>query len=179
MAGTQRQAGRIVITLETLAKEPWQFDLLDTLRWFERTYSERPRIGSSTTRAEEIVFLGQEPYLEFPASNVAAFDKDWGGRGKIASRFLGLLGLQGALPLEIAQEAKHYADSGDDALVQFLDLFNRRRKKHIDRRVLFNVTAKRLRGAVHDVDGRPILPFKHRDDFLECRLQAMAGSDRQ
>ena len=111
---------------DELAEQPWNYDLLDVLRRFERENAGKPRIGRSATRDEEIVFLGQDAYVEFPDSNIARFSKSGDGRGKLYSRFLGLLGPQGALPLQTTIEARQYVEGGDEALPQFLDLINHR-----------------------------------------------------
>ena len=115
-----------MIDLDALEREPWNFDFLNTLRWFEREYSNKPRIGDSAALDEDFLFLGQDPYVEFPASNVVKFERnEWGGL-RLTSRFLGLLGPQGALPLQTTLEAKYFLDSGDPAFPRFLDIFNHR-----------------------------------------------------
>lgn len=118
--------GDAVIDLEELERTPWKFDFFDVLRWYERENSGKPRIGDSAARDEEFVFLGQDPYVEFPASNVVGFLRDEKGRQVLYSRFLGMLGPQGALPLQTTLEAKYFLDAGDPALPRFLDLFNHR-----------------------------------------------------
>lgn len=112
--------------LEDLEREPYRFDFFEVLRRFERSSPERPKIGDSGAHDEEIVLLGQDPYVEFPASNVAAFGRDTKGRFRLASRFLGFLGPQGALPFHTTIEAKRWNDSHDDSFVRFLDIFHHR-----------------------------------------------------
>ncbi|MEO0990023.1 MAG: type VI secretion system baseplate subunit TssG [Pseudomonadota bacterium] len=90
---------------ELLRKEPYRFSFLGLLRDFERSAPDKPRIGASTTLKEEIVSLGQDPYLEFPASNVTAFLEPEGKLPNVRSRFLGFFGPQGALPLWFTEEA--------------------------------------------------------------------------
>ena len=84
-----------------------------------------PRIGDSATRRDEYVDLGQDPYLEFPASNLASV-AEREGRLKIIVKFLGLLGPQGALPLPTTDESLGWLLMRDDAFPRFLDLFNGR-----------------------------------------------------
>ena len=115
-----------MIDLDQLEQTPWDFDYFNVLRWFERENPHKPRIGNSATLDEEMVFLGQDPYVEFPASNIVKFEKDEKGRYRLYSRFLGLLGPQGALPLQTTLEAKYFLDSGDPAFPRFLDIFNHR-----------------------------------------------------
>jgi type VI secretion system protein ImpH len=142
-----------VTYLEQLEQEPYRFDFLDVLRRLERTLARpadpaaasntsslraRPRIGDSATRRDEMLLLagieyrlslGQQPYLDFPASNVAqvTVDRQSSRRTiRILSKFLGLLGPQGALPLPTSEEALSYYLARDEAFPRFLDLFNHR-----------------------------------------------------
>ena len=82
--------------LDALQREPWAHDLFATLRRIERSYPGRPRIGDSAARDEDTVTLGQDPYLDFPASNIGAANLDAAGRLRLSVKFLGLLGPQGA-----------------------------------------------------------------------------------
>lgn len=111
--------------IDRMAAEPWRFDFFDVLRQLERANAKSPRIGDSSARREEYVELGQDPYLEFPASNLASV-KDRGDRLKIIVKFLGLLGPQGALPLPTTDESLGWLMMRDDAFPRFLDLFNNR-----------------------------------------------------
>ena len=103
-----------------------------------RAMAPRPRIGDSATRRDEtivcdgveyLVSFGQQPHLEFPASNVARVDFDEDStrkRMRVYTKFLGLLGPEGALPLAITEEAYGYAQENDRAFPDFLDIFNNR-----------------------------------------------------
>lgn len=106
--------------------EPYRFDFFLAMRLLERTYSDRPRLGQSASLRDEYVALGQDPYLEFPASNLSRVEQRQDGRLSIFVRFLGLLGPQGALPLATTEESYHWLLSRDDAFPRFLDLFNHR-----------------------------------------------------
>ena len=59
--------------VEEIRQEPWRFDFFTVMRRLERSYVERPRIGDSSSRREEYVVLGQDPYMDFPASNLSKF----------------------------------------------------------------------------------------------------------
>ena len=67
-------------TFDEIQKEPWRFDLLALLRRLERSFPDEPRIGDSASRREEFVTLGEDPFLEFPASNISTADRDPQGR---------------------------------------------------------------------------------------------------
>lgn len=112
--------------LDDVQKEPWRFDLLALLRRVERSFPDQPRIGDSASRREEFVALGEDPFLEFPASNIARADRDAQGRIRLLVKFLGLLGPQGALPLATTEEAYHWSLMRDDAFPRFLDILNHR-----------------------------------------------------
>jgi len=112
--------------LEEAQKEPWRFDFFATMRRLERSYKDRPRIGDTASLREDYVSLGQDPYLEFPASNLSAVERTASGRHRILVKFLGLLGPQGALPLDTTEEAHSWHLMRDDAFPRFLDLLNNR-----------------------------------------------------
>jgi type VI secretion system protein ImpH len=115
-----------VTFLGNLESEPWRFDYFTVLRHLERTFADRPRIGDSATRREEFVQLGQDPYMDFPASNLARVEVDDHKPLKVFVKYLGLLGPQGALPFATTEEAYHYVLSQDDSFPRFLDVFNNR-----------------------------------------------------
>ena len=99
--------------VRNLIAEPWRFDYFALLRQLERTFKDRPRIGDSAALREEFAKLGQDPFMEFPASNVARVKQDGDNAPlKIFVRHLGLLGPQGALPLAATEEAYHYVLAG-------------------------------------------------------------------
>jgi len=111
---------------EELGAEPWRFDLLATLRRLEREHPDRPRIGDNATLAEEFVSIVQNPYFEFPASNLDAAEREASGRIRLTARFLGMFGPQGALPLSTTEEAYAWLLDRDDAFARFADVFQRR-----------------------------------------------------
>src|SRR4051794_21215680 len=123
MSGAHQMTARLLSNLEA---EPWRFDYFTLLRHLERIHHNQPRIGDSASLRDELVLLGQEPFMEFPASNLARIEKSEGGPLKIFVKYMGLLGPQGALPLAATEEAYHYVLANDDAFPRFLDVFNHR-----------------------------------------------------
>jgi type VI secretion system protein ImpH len=115
-----------VSLLDRLAAEPWRFDWLALMRRLEREHPDRPRIGDSAARAQEFVHLSQNPYLEFPAATIEAAGRDEHGRLRVVSRFLGLFGPQGALPLTTTDEALQWLRARDDAFPRFVDIVQSR-----------------------------------------------------
>jgi type VI secretion system protein ImpH len=112
--------------LAGLTEEPWRYDVFAVLRWLERSFPDRPRIGDSASLRDEYVLLHQDPFMEFPASNLRKAERGSDGRFRVAVRFLGLLGPQGALPLATTEEAYGWQLARDDAFPRFLDLMNHR-----------------------------------------------------
>ena len=112
--------------LRNLEAEPWRFDYFTVLRHLERAHKDLPRISDSAARREEYVHFGQDPYMEFPASNLARVVRGDNQPLKVFVKYLGLLGPQGALPLATTEEAYHYVLAQDDAFPRFLDIFNNR-----------------------------------------------------
>jgi type VI secretion system protein ImpH len=115
-----------VSLISDIKAEPWRFDFYSVLRRIERSYPERPRVGDSAARREEYLTLGQDPYMDFPASNLSSFERGAEGRFRVLVKFLGLLGPQGALPLATTEEAYSWNLMREDAFPRFLDLLNHR-----------------------------------------------------
>jgi type VI secretion system protein ImpH len=115
-----------VTFLRNLEDEPWRFDYFAVLRHLERTAVDKPRIGESAARRDELVQLGQDPFMDFPASNIARVVQADNRPLQVFVKYLGLLGPQGALPLATTEEAYHYVLAQDDAFPRFLDVFNHR-----------------------------------------------------
>ena len=112
--------------LDRLAAEPWRFDWLAVMRRLEREHPDKPRLGGSAARAQDFVCLSQNPYLEFPDSTIEAAERDEKGRLRVVSRFLGMFGPQGALPLTTTEEAYSWLRGRDDAFARFADIFQGR-----------------------------------------------------
>ncbi|HVY57273.1 MAG TPA: type VI secretion system baseplate subunit TssG [Xanthobacteraceae bacterium] len=112
--------------LDDIKQEPWRFDFFAVLRRLERTFPDRPRIGDSSATRQEYLMLGQEPFMDFPASNLASAEQRPDGRVRVLAKFLGLLGPQGALPLATTEEVHAWTLMRDDAFPRFLDLLNNR-----------------------------------------------------
>ena len=109
-----------------LEAEPWRFDLLSVLRRLERENPGKPRIGEARRLEDEFVEIAQDPYLEFPDSNLVAATVEESGRMRLKARFLGMFGPPGALPLTTTEEAYSWLLERDDAFPRFVDIFQRR-----------------------------------------------------
>ena len=114
-----------LVDFEDMKAEPYRFDFLATMRRLERSRPDLPRVGDNAANDEEIVRLGQDPFMNFPASNLAKVELLDNRHLRIILKFLGLLGPQGALPLATTEEALAWLDR-DDSFARFLDLLNNR-----------------------------------------------------
>jgi type VI secretion system protein ImpH len=108
---------------DDLRAEPYGFDFFSTLREFERSSPNKPRIGDNNVLAEEIVSLGQDPFLEFPASNLTGYQDRPEASPVVKTRFLGYYGPQGALPLSTTVDAHLWSAQHDPSFVHFTDIF--------------------------------------------------------
>lgn len=111
---------------DQLRNEPWTVDFFAAMREFERSAPDKPRIGDSVVLSEEIVSLGQDPFLEFPASNLAAYEDRPSRAPRVSARFLGFFGPQGALPLNVTVEARNWSAGHDPSFARFTDIFSSR-----------------------------------------------------
>ena len=85
-----------------LAQAPESFGFFQVLRRVESTHRDQPRLGTTHRSAQEPVRLAQEPSLLFAPSTLAALEAAVGSRPpRLVSRFLGLFGPNGPLPLRI------------------------------------------------------------------------------
>ncbi len=111
---------------EVLA-DPYSTDYLGLMRELERGARGKPRIGTSAVMSQDIVALGQDPYMEFPASNVTGIEEGERGRPmRVRTRFLGFFGPQGALPLSTTMEAFLWQQGNDASFVAFTDILTNR-----------------------------------------------------
>jgi type VI secretion system protein ImpH len=169
--------------LNKLEAEPWRFDYFTVLRHLERTSTDKPRIGDSAARRDEVARLGQDPFMEFAAANLSRVEQREGEAVRIFVRYLGLLGPQGALPLATTEEAYHYALARDDAFPRFLDVFN-----HRFIQLFFRAWADARPIAQHDrpdsdrfvayigsATGIGSQPFRGRDSIPDAAKLAFAG----
>lgn len=169
--------------LAEIETEPYRFDFLDVLRHLERAFPEKPRIGDSGARDEELVILGQTPYVDFPASNLFSFEQNKPDNFRILSKFLGMLGPQGALPMHTTYEAKHWIDMRDPSFARFMDIFNHRFQQLFyrawaDARPVAQAdrpASDRFTAFIGSVIGSGTRPFRNRDSMGDFTKYAVAG----
>jgi len=114
--------------IEPLRQDPRRFHIFQALRLIEAEYADRPRLGESRRPREDAVRLGQDAELAFPTSTLARFDPPEDGRpGRLDSRFFGLFGPNGPLPLHLTEYARdQIRNKHDPTLIAFANIFTHR-----------------------------------------------------
>ena len=109
---------------ERFLDAPQTLDFFELLRELERSAPGKPRIGESTTMAQEIVLPRQNPFMSFPDTNVTDVAFPAGKPAEVFCRFMGMFGPMGPLPLTTTHEASQWIrQRRDPAFARFADLF--------------------------------------------------------
>ncbi|MBO1114005.1 type VI secretion system baseplate subunit TssG [Bordetella petrii] len=111
-----------------LEKEPYAYDLFNTLRWIDARAGARLPLGRDTVARNEPVRMRQEPSMAFAPSTLASARPARARRAPELSIYsFGLFGPNGPLPLHLTEYARermhHY---GDKTLSAFADVFHHR-----------------------------------------------------
>ena len=93
------------------------------LRRQERLAGTKPRIGENATIKQEIVRIGQDPFMAFPLSEISRIEIRKDGKPAVRNNVIGFFGPHGALPLNLTEEALRWVSEGDMAFVEFTDIF--------------------------------------------------------
>ncbi len=126
MADTNRETAN---TVEAhLHEEPFSFDFFQAIRLLECVHSNKPRLGTSQRAADDPIRLGHEPSLDFECSTIRTFETGKKGvPSRLTSRFLGLFGPNGPLPLHLTEYVRDRIRHHDDpTLARFADIFHHR-----------------------------------------------------
>jgi type VI secretion system protein ImpH len=104
-------------------------DFWGFVRKLEESDPSRPRLGYAKHPSEEIIRFGQTPHLYFPPSDIAEIleEKKTGAVALVFTYFLGLLGVNGPMPLDFThyvyqRSYSHY----DHTWRRFLDIIHHR-----------------------------------------------------
>jgi type VI secretion system protein ImpH len=112
---------------DELATAPYSFDFFALLRRIDALTPTAPRLGRALRPSLEPVRLGQDPELDFAPAAISSFETSPHTPPRIGTRFFGLFGPQGPLPLHLTEYARerlrHHADPG---FARFADLFHHR-----------------------------------------------------
>jgi type VI secretion system protein ImpH len=114
--------------LEALTDAPYRFSFYQALRRFECHFPQQVRLGRAQHVRQDLIRLGQDPGLAFPASTLSSFRQHKRlPVPRLGVRFFGLLGPNGPMPLhlsEVVYDRLHNAH--DTTMAAFLDLFHHR-----------------------------------------------------
>ena len=128
MGGENGTPSRFVELLEQLEQEPFAFDFFQAIRLLDCARPDKPQTGHSSTLTDDSFRLGQEPSMAFAPATVAELEaaNDY-HPPRLISRFLGLLGPQGPLPLHLTRYAySRIHHHHDHTFMRFLDVFHHR-----------------------------------------------------
>ena len=115
-------------TLNRLEETPHRFDFYHAMRLIECTFPDAPRYGHAVRLSDDQVRLTQEPSLSFAPASLTKFEKqDDSEAHRLAVRFFGLCGPNGALPLHLTEYVRDRMRHHDDhTFASFLDVFHHR-----------------------------------------------------
>lgn len=99
--------------------------LFQLLRKLERRAGDKPQIGKNSRLHDQLVRMGQDPYMGPPPADMARYDPTK-KVPRVRAQFLGFFGPFGAFPLNWTEEIDHWFRHGDDSFVAFVDIFTER-----------------------------------------------------
>lgn len=110
-----------------LSREPYSFSFFQAVRVLERLWSNKAAVGQDSPPSEEIVRFRAHQSLQFPASEIYAFEEpEEGGPARMTVTFFGMTGSAGVLPRPYTELVLARSRQKDTTLRSFLDLFNHR-----------------------------------------------------
>lgn len=128
MAAEARSTPRDLDLLTELESDCHRFGFFQALRRLEAEYRDSPRLGESSSVAEDPIRLAQRPSLAFAPATLANFERGVDGRpGRLEVFFFGLFGPNGPLPHHLTEYAHERLRNAKDAtLSRFADIFHHR-----------------------------------------------------
>jgi type VI secretion system protein ImpH len=113
--------------LEAVEADASRVDFYALMRRIDSLRQQYPRTGEALRPSQEVLRLGQAPELDFAAAPLHSLERRADFPPRLAVRFFGMLGPQGALPLHLTEFVRERARHHDDStLAHFLDLFHHR-----------------------------------------------------
>jgi type VI secretion system protein ImpH len=111
---------------QKLRREPHCFDFFQALRLLERFRPEKKPVGQFTHPETEVARFRAHPSLAFPASQIQKAAWPENRPVELTVNFMGLIGPEGVLPNPYTSLIIERQREGDNALRDFLDIFNHR-----------------------------------------------------
>ena len=109
-----------------LRESPESFQFFQAVRLLQRLHPERSVVGRFEPPPSEVVRLGANPSLSFPAGEIQDLVESPDGRWSMTVNFLGLVGHLGVLPDHYSVLVMRRTHARDRALQDFLDIFHHR-----------------------------------------------------
>jgi len=110
-----------------LWKEPYHFEFFQAVRLLGKIQASRKMVGGSAKPSEEIARFGINPSVVFPASEIQSLERGIDDSPpRMVVNFLGLTGPQGVLPHVYTKAVMERTRARNNALRDFLDIFNHR-----------------------------------------------------
>jgi type VI secretion system protein ImpH len=110
---------------ERLFDSPYDYDFFQAVRLLHLMLDDRPGVGRIAKPDEEPVRFKVRQSLEFPPSSIHSLSAETDPPAMVVA-FLGLTGVQGALPHHYTEHILARAQAKDFAMAEFFDLFNHR-----------------------------------------------------
>jgi len=110
---------------EQLFEHPYEFDFFEAVRLLQLILSDRPGVGHIARPNEEPVRFKARQSLEFPPSAIHSLSSE-DDPPRMTVAFMGLTGVQGALPHHYTEHILARAQAKDFVMAEFFDLFNHR-----------------------------------------------------
>jgi type VI secretion system protein ImpH len=126
MAGPNRQTADALIA--DLTATPHEYDFYAAVRMLQSLSRDKPRIGYSTSAAQDPVRFAQSPALDFAPATLESFKRKDASRPPVMySRHFGLFGPNGPLPLCLTEYARErILHQGDVTFTAFCNIFHHR-----------------------------------------------------
>ena len=109
-------------------EDPVGLNFFQAARRVECLFANKPRVGYARRSADDPIQFCQEPSLTFAPTTLQRFE--WSarsGKPRLVVNFMGLLGPQGPMPLQVTDYIHDRELNHDDhTLARFLDIFNHR-----------------------------------------------------
>lgn len=116
---------------EQLLEEAYRFEFFQAVRLLERVFPERSPVGQDVTPHNEVVRFKSHLSLNFPPSQIDSIKEvvdefDDQRRFEMFINFMGMIGINGILPIHYTELAMSRARYGDHTFAAFMDIFTHR-----------------------------------------------------
>ncbi|WP_187290248.1 type VI secretion system baseplate subunit TssG [Terriglobus saanensis] len=109
-----------------MEEEPWNIGFFQMVRILERLHPDRKPVGIFVPPGDEVVRFSAPPDLTFPPSEIRSFVESVSGPACMDVSFMGLNTVNGPMPRSYTEGLLERAREGDQATLDFFDLFNHR-----------------------------------------------------